>query len=142
MAKKEVINNATPPATALEELYQKMVELAPDGIVTTDAKGVITSCNTAITRMVGYSRDELLGKHFSKMRIFRLKDVPKYLNLFQDILGGKVGESIEVAVNRKDKMLITVDVRVSLLKIGGKTVIQANMRDVTERRRMEKERQR
>jgi len=122
-----------------EELYRNMVELSPDSIVTTDAKGVITSCNTAITKILGYSKDELVGKHFAKLGVLRLGDVPKYLKLFKDILGGKIGEPIEVALYRKDKTLMLADVRVSLLKVGGKKVIQATLRDVTERKQMEQE---
>lgn len=138
MARRETtIINTAPAATELEELYRAMVELAPDGIVTTDAKGVVTSANTAITRMLGYTTDELVGRHFIKLDAFRLSDVPRYLKLFKDILNGKVGEPIEVVLHRQDKELVLADVRVNLLKIGGKTVIQANMRDITERRQME-----
>jgi PAS domain S-box-containing protein len=123
----------------LESLYRDMVELSPDGIVTTDSRGVVTSCNTAITRMLGYSRDYLIGGHFAKLGALRLKDAPKYLKLFKDILGGKVGEPIEIALYRKDRTLVFTDTRVNLLKMGSKTVIQASMRDITERKRMESE---
>jgi len=88
---------------------------------------------------LGYSRDELVGKHFARLGALRLEDVPKYLKLFKDILGGKANESIEVTLHRKDRTLIYADVRVSLLKMGSKTVLQASMRDVTERRQMERE---
>ncbi len=127
------------PTGKVEELYRNMVELSPDSIITTDAKGSITSCNTAITRMLGYSKDELIRKHFAKLRVLRLEDVPKYLKLFKDIVGGKAGEPIEIVLYHKDRTLVFADVRVSLLKVGGKTVIQATLRDVTERRQMEQE---
>ncbi len=127
------------PTGETEELYRNMVELSPDSIVSVDTKGVITLCNTAITKILGYSQDELVGKHFAKLGVLRLGDVPKYLKLFKDILGGKIGEPIEVALYRKDKTLMLADVRVSLLKVGGKKVIQATLRDITERKQMEKE---
>jgi PAS domain S-box-containing protein len=123
----------------LGSLYRDMVELSPDGIVTTDSRGVVTSCNTAITRMLGYSRDYLVGGHFAKLGVLRLKDVPKYLKLLKDVLGGKVGEPIEVAIQRKDKTLFIADVRVNVLRVGGKTVLQAAVRDITERKQMESE---
>jgi PAS domain S-box-containing protein len=123
----------------LESLYRDMVELSPDGIVTVDTKGVIRTCNNAAIRILGYSRDELVGKHFAKLGALRLKDVPKYLKLFKDVLGGKVGEPIEIAIQRKDKTLFIADVRVNLLRVGGKTVLQAAVRDITERKQMESE---
>jgi PAS domain S-box-containing protein len=125
--------------TELESLYRSMVELSPDGILTVDTRGRIKSCNTAITKMLGYPRDYLVGGHFAKLGALRLKDVPRYLKLFRDILGGKVGETIEVALYRQDRTLVFVDVRVNLLKIGNKTVIQASMRDITERKQAEQE---
>ncbi|MFH1662616.1 MAG: ATP-binding protein [Chloroflexota bacterium] len=120
--------------TEIESLYRDMVELSPDGILTIDTKGVIKSCNTAATRMLGYPKDYFIGGHFAKLGSLRLKDIPRYLKLFKDILGGKTGETIEAAVYRKDKTLIFVDVRVNLLKINKKTVMQAILRDITERK--------
>ncbi len=122
-----------------EELYRNMVELSPDSIFTIDTKGVIKSCNTAATRLLGYSKDELVGKPFAKLGTLRLGDVPKYLKVLRSVLGGKVIEPIEVAFYRKDRALRLVDVRVSLLKVGGKTIIQTTARDITERKQMEQE---
>jgi len=149
-SKKGALNN-TPIADAPDskqldeptgetgELYRSMVELSPDSIITTDAKGSITSCNTTITRMLGYSKDELIGKHFAKLRVLRLEDIPKYQKPFKNIVRGKVGEPTEVVLYRKDRTLVFADVRVSLLKVGGKTVIQATLRDITKRKQMEQE---
>ena len=72
-----------------EELYKNLIELAPDSIVTMDLKGYITSCNSAAKRILGYSKDDLVGKHFSKIGILHVKDIPKYLKVFVSILRGK-----------------------------------------------------
>ncbi len=130
---------AEKPTVELEELYRSMVELSPDGILTIDASGIITSCNTAVTRMLGYSSDEQVGRHFTKTGAFRLEDVPKHLKLFADILAGKTAEPIEAILQRKDGTLIFADTRINLLNIGSQTVLQANLRDITESKRMERE---
>src|SRR3989304_372110 len=85
-----------------EEMYRSIVELAPDGIVTVDMKGVVTSCNTATTRISGFSKDEIVGKHISKLGFLRAKDMPKYLNMLSSILRGKVPEPFEIAWQSKD----------------------------------------
>ena len=123
----------------LESLYRDMVELSPDSIFTIDTKGVVTSCNAAATKMLGYSKDEVRGKHFTKLGTLRLGDIPKYLKVLRSVLAGKVTEPLEVAFHRKDGTLRLVDVRISLLKVGGKTIIQTSARDITERKRMEQE---
>jgi PAS domain S-box-containing protein len=124
-------------AAQLESLYRDMVELSADGIVTIDRKGVIKSCNTAVTRMLGYTKGEMVGRHFTKLGVFRLKDIPRYLKLFRDILEGKTGEPIEAVLYSKDKKLLFVDVRVNLLRIGSKSIVQASMRDITDRKLVE-----
>ena len=44
-----------------EENYRNIVELAPDGIITVNTKGVVNSCNTAFSKLSGYSKDEIIG---------------------------------------------------------------------------------
>jgi len=122
-----------------ERLYRDMVELSPDNIFIIDTKGVLTSCNTAGTKLLGYSRDEIVGKHFSRLGTLRLKDIPKYMKLFSSVLAGKVTEPLEVTFLRKDGTSCLVDVRLNLLKFNQKTVIQTTARDVTERKRLEQE---
>jgi len=120
-----------------EELYRSMIELSPDSIFAIDTKGVITLCNTAATRLLGYSKDELIGKHFSKLGTLKLRDTPKYLKVFRSVLGEKAIEPMEVTFYHKDRTIRRVDVRVNSLKIGGKTIIQTTARDITERKRVE-----
>jgi len=127
------------PTEEAEELYRKMVELSPDGIFTVDRKGVITSCNTAATRLLGCPKEELVDKHFTKLGTLQLRDIPKYLKLLSLVLRGKVTEPLEVAFYRKDGTPRLVDVRINLLKAGGKTIIQTTARDITERKRMEQQ---
>ena len=61
-----------------EENYRHIVELAPDGIMTVNTKGVVTTCNPAFFQLTGYSEAEIIGKHFSKLPPANLKDIPKY----------------------------------------------------------------
>jgi len=133
--------NADEQSREMEELYRKMVELSPDSIFTIDTKGVVTLCNTAATRLLGYSKDELVGKHFLKLGTLRLRDIPKYLKIFRSVIKGKTVEPIEVAFLHKDGTTRLVDVRVALLKVSGKTVIQTIASDITERKQAERERE-
>jgi len=121
-----------------EELYRSVVELAPDSIITVDMKGMITSCNTAATRILGYSRDELVGKHFSKIGVVPFREMPKYLKLFQSAIRGEVTEPLELTFYRKDGTPVLTEVRVGLLREGNKAIgLQAVSRDITERKRAE-----
>jgi PAS domain S-box-containing protein len=120
-----------------KEMYERVVELAPDSIVTFTKKGVITACNMAATRMLGFSRDELVNKHFAKVGVFNTRDVPKYLKLLYSVVRGKVTKPVEIKFNRKDGTSFWAEVHVAPIKKGDKTIgFQSISRDTTERRKM------
>jgi PAS domain S-box-containing protein len=123
-----------------EERYRNIFELSPDSIVTVDTQGVITSCNATATKMLGYCKDEMIGKHFSKIGILGTEDLPYYTALFNSFLRGEAEKPAELTFYRKDGTPLLCDVRLSLLKEGSKTIgIQAISRDITERKKAEEE---
>ena len=123
-----------------EEKYRRLFELSPIGITTVDMKGVITECNPAVYKEGGYSEDELVGKHFSKIAPVRVRDIPKQMRVFSSIIRGKVPKPFEVAYNRKDGTIGWTEVHVGLLKAGGRKLgVQVLQRDITERKRMDEE---
>ncbi|HKZ94715.1 MAG TPA: PAS domain S-box protein [Candidatus Bathyarchaeia archaeon] len=122
-----------------EEMYRSIVELASDAIVTVDMKGIVTSCNAATTRMLGCSKDDIIGKHFRKLGFLRTRDIPKYLTIFSSALMGKVPKPFEAVGQRMDGTPFLAEVLVSLLRKDGKiTGVQAIARDITERKEAEK----
>jgi len=73
-----------------EERWRSLFELAPDGFITVDLKGFVTSINDAFTKITGFSEEEIVGKHFTKLGTFRLvKEIPKFLKMFGAALKGK-----------------------------------------------------
>jgi diguanylate cyclase (GGDEF)-like protein/PAS domain S-box-containing protein len=122
-----------------EERYRSIVELAPDGIVMIDKKGVITSCNAIFFNLTGYSKNEIVGKHFSKMPTLHVKDIPKYIRMFRALLRKKPIEPFEAEWRHKDGFQRWAEVHSSVIKRGAKTVgFQAIVRDITERKKAEK----
>ncbi|HET9113391.1 MAG TPA: EAL domain-containing protein [Burkholderiales bacterium] len=50
-----------------ERWYRYMVNNSPDFIYTLDEKGYVTFCNDRVESLLGYSKDAVIGKHFSKL---------------------------------------------------------------------------
>jgi PAS domain S-box-containing protein len=150
LKKRQAVSNAHNSVTAQntkngeirgesEELYRNMIELSPDAIVVADLKGTILLCNSAAIKMSGYPKDEMVGKHFSRIGIVRFIDAPKYLKVFTSTRGQKIPKPLELRFYRKDKTTIWTEILVGWLKIGSKMIAQATIRDITEHKQMEQE---
>jgi PAS domain S-box-containing protein len=121
-----------------ERNYRNIVELAPDGIMTVDTKGVVTSCNTSLLQLTGYDKAEIIGKRFSKLPSAIMKDIPTYSKLFSSLIKGQKVVSGEMPWKHKDGTQRLCEFRTSLIKRDGKIIgIQAVMRDITERKQAE-----
>jgi PAS domain S-box-containing protein len=119
---------------ASKEQWEELFESAPDGIVAVDLKGVITSVNEAFEISTGYPRDQLVGKHFTKVGATRAKDVPHYLRMFKDMLASRNPTPFEVVFQRKDGTERLCEAHASIIKKEEKAVgFQVILRDITER---------
>jgi PAS domain S-box-containing protein len=60
------VSSAEPLDTSLDGRFQLLIEAVSDyGIFILDADGHVISWNTGAERMKGYTREEIIGKHFS-----------------------------------------------------------------------------
>ncbi|MCK4496238.1 MAG: PAS domain-containing protein, partial [Candidatus Aminicenantes bacterium] len=125
-------------AIKISEVYEDLIEGAPDSIVAVDLKGNITYCNKATEILTGYAKEELIGKHFSRVGWIKNKDIPHHLKLFKALQSGKKIAPFEMQVRRKDGKSYWIEVHVSKIKAKGKVIgFHVNTRDITERRQME-----
>ena len=86
----------------------------------------------------GYTPEEVLGKPFWKLGIFRLQDVPKYLRLFVSLLRGKPMAPIELVCFSKDGTEVVIECRASIMRNSGKVAgLQLISRNVTELKKAE-----
>ncbi len=120
------------------ELYTNIVELSPFGIVTVNRRGVITSINEKAAAMLGYSSEDIIGKPFTKIGVFKKTDIIKYLKLFSSIIQGKKIEPFEDEFQRIDNTTFFAEVHLSTLKENNRIVgLQAVIIDTSERKKYE-----
>jgi PAS domain S-box-containing protein len=121
------------------EVCRNLIEGAPVSIVAVDLKGNITSCNQATEILTGYTKEELIGKHFGQLGSIKNKDLTHYSKLFKELLRGKKLAPFEMGATRKDGKSYWVEVHVSQIKSKGKVIgFQINTIDTTTRRQAEK----
>ena len=123
-----------------EERYRSLIEFAPEGIITLDTEGAIISCNTSALEKTGYTREEMVGTHFTMLKFLQKKDLHQYMRLFKLVLRGEPPETFEAVLLDRDQNTYDSEVRMKLLEQEGETQgILVMARDITERKRTEKQ---
>jgi len=118
--------------------WQSLFEMAPDGIITLNLTGKITSANDAFFRLTGFNEEEILGKHFTKVGSAPLSEMPKLIRMFGDLIRGKEIEDVEFRYQNKNGEIKWGESRVKLIKTGFlKREMLVICRDITERKRNE-----
>jgi PAS domain S-box-containing protein len=121
-----------------EERYRSIFDLAPDGIITTDLKGTVTSCNTAFLQLSGFSREEIVGTHFSKLPTIHLKDLPHIIKFFASIIKNKKAGPIEFHWIHNDGTVRMAEIHANIMKQNGiPTGIMGMARDITEQKHIQ-----
>ncbi len=123
----------------LEE-YQFFFDNVGDLVCITDLDGLFWETNSQVVTLLGYSREELLGKTFFEL-------IPAYersalRTVLHDILNGGIIDSFECPMVTKAGLTIHCEVRSRKIVYRGADVLLSVVRDVTDRKIDEEELQR
>lgn len=116
--------------------YRRLFESARDGILIFDAYDQkIIDANPALVELLGYSRDELLGKDLRELGLF--KDRVKGDAAIRQLLatGHLTYEDLRLETKAGENR--DVEFTASVYEEGTRRIIQCNVRDVTEHKNIE-----
>lgn len=119
--------------------YDYLSRFANDIILLMDEEGRIVDCNERTLTVYGYSREELGEMH---VRALRHPSVASFYETQWKAVDERGSTLFESLHQRKDGSVFPVEVSARLIEVQGKRYRQAIIRDITERKSMEKERQR
>lgn len=119
----------------LESRTKAIVDTVVDGIVTISEKGMIETVNPAVTKMFGYSEDEMIGQNVKMLMPNPYKDEHDgYLKHHHDTGEKKViGKGRQVEGQRKDGTTFPIDLAVNEMHVGGIKMFTGVVRDISER---------
>jgi len=120
-----------------EQRYRTQFSLASEGIITHTPDGKLLEVNEAFARMHGYSPEEMV--HMRLKDVDRPASTEKAAERLGRILAGEA-LTFEVEHVHRDGQILPLEVSASAVSSGGKSVILAFHRDISERRRAEAER--
>jgi PAS domain S-box-containing protein len=117
--------------------YRRLFETAQDGILILNAQnGEITDANPFLTNMLGYSKQELLGKKLWELGFF--KDTAASHQAFQILQEKGYVRYEDLPLETKAGLPMEVEFVSNVYPIDGEKIIQCNIRDITDRKRVER----
>ncbi|HHY47375.1 MAG TPA: diguanylate cyclase [Firmicutes bacterium] len=126
-----------------EERYRRLVEEARDGVFVMTLDGVLSFVNSRLADMIGYSREELVGRCFKDLVPAALYEVAAGVQ--PGCLEGRVPlasdlKMYEVYTYTKDRRELWLQVNPTLISDGGRVqAIQGIVRDITRQKMLERE---
>ena len=119
-----------------EMRYRRLFETAQDGILILDAEtGQISDVNPFLIEMLGYSNKNLLGKKLWEIGPF--KNIEASKAAFSELQRKGYVRFEDLPLETKDGRPIAVEFISNVYLVNRHKVIQCNIRDITERKRIE-----
>jgi len=116
--------------------YRRLFEAAKDGIMILDVDtGCITDVNPFLVEMLGFYRDEMIGRTVAELSPF--KDIESNQDMLERLQKDWYVRYEDLPLETRDGRHIAVEFVSNVYPAGDKLVIQCNIRDIAERKRAE-----
>ena len=120
-----------------ETRYRRLFEAAKDGILILDAQtGKITAANAFMCNLTGMKAEEFLGKELYEIGMF--KDTQENKAAFLDLQTKGYFRHEHLPLHNQSGEEVEVEFVANLYSEGDRLVAQCNIRDISERSRLEK----
>lgn len=124
-----------------EERLHAVLRTAVEGIITIDERGLVETINPAAEKIFGWKAAELVGQNINRlMPMPYSREHDSYLQNYVE--GGHakiIGIGREVTGLRKDGTVFPMNLSVSEVRLSDRRLFAGFVRDITERRRLERE---
>jgi PAS domain S-box-containing protein len=121
---------------ASELRYRRLFESAKDGVLILDAEtGMVVDVNPFLVEMLGFSKEEFLGKKIWELGFF--KDIATSKAHFLELKQKEYVRYEDLPLKTAKGKLLNVEFVSNVYLVDHHKVVQCNIRDITERKRSE-----
>lgn len=124
-----------------QALFEGIVSIASDAIISIDSQQCITLFNSGAERIFGYLASEVLGEPLDLLLPQRYTKIHRrHVSEFETSPNPsrKMGERREIYGKRKDGTEFPAEASISKLKLGNETVYTVYLQDVSDRKQIER----
>lgn len=140
ISKQAIILDITERKLSNEARLRGITDSAKDAIIMMDAGGNISFWNPAAESILGYEKNEVMGKNLHQLLVPQ-RYLEAHLAAFPEFLrsgrGNVIGKTLELQARRKDGREIAIDLSLSAISLDGEWQAIGIIRDITERKRAE-----
>jgi PAS domain S-box-containing protein len=130
----EIIGEREVQLTAERDFFSALLRQSSDGVFLFDPDDLrILEANTSLCKMLRYERDEILPLKLTDLAEESSDDVRASV---RELVKSRQPFIAERNHLRKDGTLVATEVHASVIMAGGRQLIMANFRDITERKKM------
>jgi len=133
---EEIISDLKKTDEALresKERYRSLSKVTEEGIIF-HHKGLVVDLNDSCAEIFGYERSELIGKN-----AIEIIALPEYQDIIYRNVASGYGQPYEVKARRKDGTIFPIEIQGKEARYKGEVLRVASIRDITEKKRVEKE---
>ncbi len=125
-------------------IFRELLDTAPDPTIVVDEEGTIVLVNLQTERVFGYARGELLGKKIEALipSRYHRRHVSHRAAFTHDPRVRPMGSGIELYGQKRNGEEFPLEISLSPVSAGGRKLVSASIRDITERKRDEQEKHR
>ena len=119
-----------------EEKYRSLYENSPNAVVLTNEKGLILDINSSAERILGYKREDIIGKNYTEFNMVTYDQISTIKNKYKDLLNGIKPKSIELQIKRKNGNISWISFQSSMIKIDKEIIIESICQDITKKKKL------
>lgn len=136
------VEQLTQSRRSSEAKYEALLQLAPDAVFVVDADtGAIETANERAASLTGYTETELHG--MSVLEVHPEVDRERYARLFEAGFDERIQERFPdgtpLLIERVDGTTVPIEIGVSRVDLGDRTVILGIVRDISNRKERERD---
>src|ERR1700694_5277660 len=135
------LQGASPMQSVSSELARGVLDAAPDAMIVIDDSGVIFFANRQVSALFGYPHVDIIGKpvEFLMPERFRDRHVAHRQSYARSMRVRPMGAGLELFGQRLDGTEFPLEISLSPIADGGRVLVAAAIRDVSDRKRVEAE---